>query len=90
MHLFLEDTSKKVWVTQKIAPPKLWQGLFQGAFGLQTLRFCGLRFDGFIFFYVKHCRVMVIRRRDVTDIAWIFAPLEMKCLLTHQLDTATL
>ena len=25
-----------------------------------------------IIFYVKHCRVMVIRRGDVTDIAWVF------------------
>ena len=27
---------------------------------------------------------MVIRRGDVTDIAWIFAGLEMKCLISNQ------
>ena len=31
-HLFLEDTSKKASVTQKIAPPKLLLGYFPGAF----------------------------------------------------------
>ena len=33
-----------------------------------------------IIFYVKHCRVMVIRRGDITDIAWVFARLEMNAL----------
>ena len=31
---------------------------------------------------------MVIRRGDVTDIAWGFALLEMNCLITNQLETA--
>ena len=35
-----------------------------------------------IIFYAKHCRVMVIRRGDITDIAWVFARLEMNCLIT--------
>ena len=30
---------------------------------------------------------MAIRRRDVTDIAWVFVRLEMKYLITHQRDT---
>ena len=29
------------------------------------------------FLYVKCCLVMVIRSGDVTDIAWVFAGLEM-------------
>ena len=29
------------------------------------------------FLYVKCCSVMVIRSGDVTDIAWVFAGLEM-------------
>ena len=39
-------------------------------------------------FYLKHCRVMVIRRGDVTDIVRVFARLEMKCLTTNQRETA--
>ena len=31
---------------------------------------------------------MVIRRGDVTDIAWVFARLEMKCFITNQYFTA--
>ena len=30
----------------------------------------------------------MIRRHDVTDIAWIFAWLEIKCLITNQRETA--
>ena len=30
-HLFFEYTCKKARITQEIAPPNLWQGLFQGA-----------------------------------------------------------
>ena len=30
----------------------------------------------------------MIRRCDVTDNAWVFAWLEMKCLITNQRDTA--
>ena len=33
---------------------------------------------------------MVIRRGDVTDIAWVFARLEMKCVITNQYFTALL
>ena len=32
--------------------------------------------------YLKHCKVMVIRRGDVTDIAWVFVGLEMNCLIS--------
>ena len=42
------------------------------------------------FFYVKHCWVMVIRSSDVTDIAWVFARLEMKRLISNQHFTALL
>ena len=38
-------------------------------------------------FYMKHCRVMVIRRDDVTVIAWVFARMEMNCLITYQRKT---
>ena len=30
----------------------------------------------------------MIRRRDVTDIAWVFARLKMKCLITNQRGAA--
>ena len=33
-----------------------------------------------LLFYVKRYLVMVIRSGDVTDIAWVFAGLDMKCL----------
>ena len=37
-----------------------------------------------IIFYLKHCRVKVIRRGDVTGIGWVFAQLEMNYLITYQ------
>ena len=37
--------------------------------------------ESILFFNVKRCLVLVIRRGDVTDIAWVFAGLEMKCLI---------
>ncbi len=38
-------------------------------------------------FYVKHDRVMVIKRGDVTDIACVFAWLDINCLIFNQRET---
>ena len=83
-HLFLEDTSKKAMVTQtqtvaRIIPRHL---------GLQMPRLvCGLPklWCGSVNYHLSEAlRVMVIRRGDITDIAWVFVWLEMNCLITYQ------
>ena len=88
-HLFLEDTPK-ARVTQKIAPPNcvkknyLLPGLQMPKFSLWLVKTLSCDVSVSIIFYVKHCQVMVIRRGDVTDIAWDFVRLEMNCLITYQ------
>ena len=93
-HLFLEGTSKKARVTKKnctsqsvarIIPRRL--GVQMPKFGLWLAKTLSYEVTVSIIFYLKHCQVMVIRRLDITDIAWLFALLEMKCLITNQRET---
>ena len=84
-HLLLEDTSKP----KKIALPNLWLGLLIGAVSyhpkflwLPTSLSCDLTEKKY--FYREAFQVMVIRRGDVTDISWVFAWVEIKCLISNQ------
>ena len=90
-HRFLEGTSKKARTIQKFVPPQTVARIISRCLSLQMPKFgvwlvktLSCNVDLSIIFYLKHCRVMVIRRGDVTDIAWDFAQLEMNCLITYQ------
>ena len=87
-HLFLEDTSKG----KGHSPPNLQQRYSLVScqqthkFGLWLAKTHCYEPTVSLIFYVKHCRVMVIRRGDVTFIAWVFAGFEMNCLITSTGD----
>ena len=93
-HVFLEDTSKKARVTKKMHPPNFFKYNSQVSclempkFGLWLAKTLSCDKTEKIIFYLKHCQVMVIRRRDITDIAWVFARLKMKCLISNERETA--
>ena len=92
-HLFLEDNPKRQGSLKKLHLPNCGKGYCKTPWSTDS-SFCGLLkhvscFDGFNYFYLKHCRVMVIRRGDVTGIAWVFARL-VKWLITNQHFTALL
>ena len=90
-HICLEDISKKARITQNNCTSQTVARLIPQCLGLQLPIFgLGLakhsrNLTVSIIFYEKHCRVMVIRRCDVTDITWVFARLEMKCQSTRGL-----
>ena len=80
--LILEDTSKKARVTQILHLPNCGKNNFKAPWSTDAQiglwlakQWCG----GVNYFLGEALWIMMIRRGEVTDIAWVFARLEMNC-----------